>query len=172
MILRVCGIDVGLSSAAAAVYGYPGTNNRKTGLGLMAVWAIPTIGEGPSKRIDVIKFRKWLEYLKPDICYVETGTIRSGQASMSKFMRACGQIEATVTLSGIDGILVAPQKWKAAVVLRKSDKNESVRLAREVFPERAKTTFKFFHSHNIAEAALLPLYRASPCDLVKLQFAA
>jgi hypothetical protein len=181
MIRRCAGIDVGLSSGAAAVYGFDGRSNRPA---LLAVTRIPTTGEGAGKRIDVWAFQRWLMQQDIDCAYIENATAMPaipdkfgkrrgmGAGTMARYMRAVGAIESCVTLSGIDSVLVMPGVWKKAVGLRKATKNESVILAREVFPEHAATTFKFLNSHNIAESALLSLYAAARCDLVSLRIAA
>lgn len=161
----VCGIDVGLTSAAAAIYGY--TNGRNIPA-LIKTLRIPTIGEKAAKRIDVLRFSEWLIMTGATIAYIEQGSARSGQGSMSRYLRACGQIEATVTLAGLDGVLTQPGVWKKAIGLIKAQKNDSVHLARKVFPEHAATTFEFLHSHNVAEASLIALYAAARLDLVSI----
>src|SRR5262249_38501517 len=134
-----------------------------------ATLRIPTIGEKASKRIDVKALGEWLICTGANIAYVERGSVRFGQGTMSVYLRACGQIEATVTLSGLDGVMTQPGAWKRAVGLIRAQKNDSVRLARRVFPEHAGTTFEYLHSHNVAEASLIALYGAARCDLVSLR---
>lgn len=178
MIRIVAGIDVGLSSAAAAIYGYAKGSNTPV---LISTTPIKTIGEGVTKRIDVEWLWDWLVASGADIVYVERGKVRSAQGTMSDYLRACGQIEATVILAGLDEVMVPPEVWQRALGLtamrrplatESAKKNCSVILARELFPERADSTFKYFNSHNEAEASLIALYGAARCDLVNLQMAA
>lgn len=177
MIRSVIGVDVGLSSAAAAHYGYANGANLPR---LLATTMIRTIGEKAAKRIDVLWLRDWLQATGATIAYVERGSARSMQGAMSNYLRACGQIEATVTLAGLHGVLVPPGVWQRAIGLTdrrracgtdlERDK-ASVVLARELFPERADL-FKFWNSHNEAESAEIALYGAIRNDLVSLKVAA
>lgn len=177
MTRLVVGIDVGLSSAAAAVYGYPAGRNWP---GLVATTDIPTIGEDAAKRIDVEWLRDWLRASGATVAYVELGSARSMQGAMSKYLRACGQIEATVTLAGLRGVLVPPAVWQRAIGLTKMRRGRSgvdrdhcsVALARELFPEHADSTFKHWNSHNEAEAAEIAIYGAIRNDLVQIRKAA
>lgn len=171
MIKRVCGIDPGLSSGAIAFYG------RLLPLQLSCrLWTavpIPTVGDGSSKRINATLLSELLGHLRPEIAYIEDGQTMPGQASgsMGRYLRACGAIEATVELAGIQVVPVRPHVWKPAMGLRKATKRQSIDLARELFPTHADTTFKLQKSHNLAEAALLALYGASRCDMVRLEAA-
>ena len=176
---RLCaGIDVGLSSAAAAVYGYANGRNIPR---LIATTDIRTLGEKAAKRIDVLWLRDWLVRTGATVAYVERGSARSMQGAMSNYLRACGQIEATVTLAGLHGVLVPPGVWQRAIGLTdrrrgcatdlERDK-ASVVLARELFPEHADSTFKFWNSHNEAEASEIALYGAIRTELVSLRIAA
>lgn len=175
---RICaGIDVGLSSAAAAVYGYPAGRNWP---GLIATTHIRTLGDGPAKRIDGIWLRDWLQASGATVAYVERGSARSMQGAMSNYLRACGQIEMCVTLSGLHGVLVPPGIWQKSLGLTARRRGlvgtardkVSVVMARELFPEQADRTFKFWNSHNEADAALIALYAAVRTDLVQIRKAA
>lgn len=186
---KVVGVDVGLASAAAALYGYANGSNLPA---LLGTFKIPTIGEDGARRIDVRALGEWLIRTGAGTAYVENATAmpdptpdpktgkraKMGAASMARYLRACGAIEAAVTLSGLHGVLVMPAVWQRAVGLtmmrrgcatESAKKNCSVILARQVFPERAATTFRFFKSHNEAEGSLIALYGASRLDLVSLK---
>lgn len=174
MIRSCIGIDVGLSSAAAAHYGYAKGSNIPR---LLATTKIRTIGEGSDKHIDVEWLWDWLVSTDAETAYVERGSVRSMQAAMSNYLRACGQIEATVTLAGLHGVLVPPGVWQRAISLTDRRRNcttdlerdkASVVLARELFPEHADSTFKYWNSHNEAEAAEIALYAGIRLDLIKL----
>lgn len=175
----VAGVDVGLSSAAAAVYGYAEGRNWPR---LISTTKIRTIGDAGGKRIDVLWFHNWLVQSGATIAYVENATAmpapgpgarrQMGMGTMARYLRACGAIETCVTLAGLHGVLVMPSVWKRALGLLKADKKQSVILARNLFPEHAETTFKYWASHNIAEASLLALYAAARTDLVTLKAAA
>lgn len=161
MISRVCGIDVGLSSAHAAIYGYINAIPK-----LLEVTEIPTTLD--EKRVDVCWLGNWLDRESPDIVYVENATAM-GAGTVSGYLKAAGAIEATVMLAGFNWVPVMPSIWKRHLGLIGEDKKGSVRLARELFPEYADSIFKFWNSHNAAEASLLALYGASRCDLITLQ---
>lgn len=178
---RICGIDVGLASAAAAAYGYDGGSNYPK---LLSVFDLPTIGDAGGKRIDVAAFHRWLGEQDCSIAYVENATAMPavpdasgkrrgmGAGTMARYLRACGAIEAAVTLSGMETVLVMPAVWKRALGLLKADKRASLDLVRGLFPEVAGSWFKFQYHHNRAEACCLALYGAARCDLVDLKLAA
>jgi len=178
-ILKVVGIDVGLTSAAAAIYGFKdlprGTPTLQT------VFSLPTIGEDGGKRIDVLAFQGWLREQSPDIAYIENATAMPSQpgpdghrrsmgaGTMARYLRACGAIEATVACCGVQSVLIMPAVWKRAMKLSGPNKQNSVDLIRGLCPERAATWFKFKKSHNLAEAALLSIYGASRVDMIELK---
>lgn len=195
MIRKVLGIDVGLASASAGVYGYDGGANLPR---LLGVFSIPTYGEEAAKRILATGLQRLILQHDPDAAYIENATTMPapeqfnhktgkrerrgmGAATMGRYMRAVGAIEATVMLCGLDAVFVMPGVWQRALgltAMRKAlgpgatpnaKKNCSVTLARHVFPEHAATTFKFMNSHNLAEGALISLYGAARCDLVDLR---
>lgn len=175
---RILGIDAGLSSGAAAVYGYDGNTKLPA---LLAITDLPTRGDDSAKRIDVTKFRMWLMRHDPDFAFVENANampaipdangVRRGMGAgtMARYMRAAGATEACVELCGIDWVAVQPGVWKKKLGLAGPNKGNSVELARMLFPERAATWFKFKKSHNLAEASLLALYGAIRCDLVQIE---
>lgn len=187
---RLCvGVDVGLSSAAAAVYGYAGGQNVPR---LITTTTIRTTGEDAAKRIDVEWFWDWLVGTGAKLAYVENATAMPSQdvdpktgkrramgaGGMARYLRAAGAIEATVTLAGLDTVRVMPGQWQRQLGLTEmrrgltSDnerKKRSVILARQVFPEHADTTFKYFNSHNESDASLIALYAAIRTNLVSLQ---
>src|SRR5277367_6684088 len=114
MIRSCIGIDVGLSSAAAAHYGYAKGSSTPR---LLATTKIPTVGDGSDKHIDVEWLWDWLVKTDAENAYVERGSSRSMQGAMSNYLRACGQIEATVTLAGLHSVLVPPGVWQKAIGL-------------------------------------------------------
>lgn len=187
MTRLVVGVDVGLSSAAAAIYGYANGRNLPA---LIATTYIRTLGDGPGKRIDVIWFRDWLQASGAGTAYIENATAmpapgpgvrrRMGAGTMARYLRACGAIEACVTLAGLHGVMVMPGVWQRALGLTErrrglpdnEKKKCSVTLARELFPEQADTTFRFWNSHNLADSAGISLFGASRMDLVQIRTAA
>lgn len=174
---KILGIDAGLSSGAAAVYGHDGNAKLPA---LLAVTDLPTRGEGPAKRIDVTALRMWLMQHDPGFAYIEnantmpaipdaTGFRRGmGAGTAGRYMRAAGATEACVELCGVDWVPVQPAVWKRALGLIGPNKGNSVELARQLFPERAATWFKFKNSHNKAESCLIALYGAMRCGLIDL----
>jgi len=180
-ITKILGLDPGLASATASVFGYANGKNYPEILG---IFDIPTRGEGTSKRIDVQAFFDWLEKLEPSIAYIEAantmpaipdkfGNRRGmGIASAGRYMRAAGALEACVELFGIDIVMVQPRTWKSALGLSGPNKRDSLDLIRDLYPEMADVWFKRQKDHNRAEAVGLAIFGAARCDLISLQAAA
>jgi hypothetical protein len=164
MITRVLGVDVGLTTAHAAIYGYRDRPVPR----LLYVQKIPTTPDG--KRINVERFHAWVKDQSPDIAYVENATAM-GAGTVSGYLKAAGAIEASIVIAGVHMVPVMPSVWMDALGVD-ADKKNSVILARELFSNHAVTTFKYWKSHNAAQAALIALYGASRCDMVSLKVAA
>lgn len=191
MAVRRClGIDVGLSSAAAAVFGYDGMSNVPKVLGVLD---IPTIGDAGGKRIDVRALWAWIGQHDPDIGYIENATAMPGlpdengnrrgmgAGTMARYLRACGAIEAAVTLAGIDGVLVMPGVWKRRMGLVGPKKAKSIALAVSLTPSarqwlptktRKGVVTDVQKYHNRAEAVLIAIYGAYRTDMIDLRAAA
>lgn len=181
MVKRILGLDPGLSSATAAVFGYPDGSSFPAILGVLD---IPTTGDGTTKRINVQAFFDWLETMNPDVAYIEVAStmpsfpdqngVRRGMgiASAGRYLRAAGALEATVELFGIDIVYVQPRTWKRAFELSGPDKGNSLDLIRGLFPHLADTMFKRQKDHNRAESCLLAVYGAARHDLINLRVAA
>ena len=60
---------------------------------------------------------------------------KQGIASTAKFMRAAGAIEATAQLMNYPFMLVTPQAWKKHHGLIGTEKEASLELARQMFPQ-------------------------------------
>ena len=82
--------------------------------------------------------------------------MRPGQgiSSSGKFMRAFGAIEAVSQLCSDRVEMVLPQVWKKALGL-KADKEESLIMARQLFPDALLNLKKH---HGKAEALLIAEY--------------
>ena len=89
------------------------------------------------------------------ICIEHVG-VRPGQgiSSSGKFMRAFGAIEAVAQLCSDRVEMVLPQAWKKTMGL-KADKEESLRMARDLFPDAMLNLKKH---HGKAEALLIAEY--------------
>jgi len=165
MIRTVLGVDPGKSSAALALFGYRDSPRPR----LITTAEIPTFPDG--QRIDWFWLQDWCQMWRPDIAYIENATAM-GEGTVSGYLKAAGAIEAAISLSGIDSVYVMPSIWLRELGLIGKTKNDSVDLARKLFPEHAETTFKFYKSHNSAQAALLALYGGIRTDLVQIRTAA
>ena len=169
-MLRVLGIDPGLD-AFAAIY-QPGAS-LASGLRWQFL-DIPTRGEDSARRIDAAALRDWVRRFAPEVGYVENVGPMKGQGlgHTSRFLRACGSIEATVQCCDVDLRLVAPQTWKRYYEIpsyqaegRSSSKAKafakahSRTLALQLFPELASILTRV-SDHGRAEAALLAFYGA------------
>lgn len=178
MIRKVLGVDPGLATAAAAVFGYERGCNLPTILG---VFDIPTKNEGPAKRINGRAFGEWVMRMSPDIAYIENASTmpappdakghraRMNAAHIGRYMRAAGAIETTVDLCGVDIVMTQPATWKRTVGLITRDKNGSLDLIRALYPEVANRWFKLQKHNHRAEATLIAIHGAVRCDLISLQ---
>jgi hypothetical protein len=181
MIRRCLGLDPGLATATAAVFGYADGSRSPDILG---IFDIPTRGDGTAKRIDVQALFDWLEKMNPQIAYLENASTMPsmpdqfgnrrgmGIASSGRYMRAAGALEACVELFGIDIVMVQPRTWKAALGLSGSNKGGSLDLIRGLYPDMVDIWFKRKKDHNRAEATLLAIYGAARADLISLKMAA
>lgn len=181
MIRRILGVDPGLASAAACVYGYDGGKNYPQILGVLDV---PTTGEGPDKEIDVAAFQRFIRQHDPDICYMEKATTmpsipdpktgfrrQMGTATMGRYFAGVGALRAVVRLCAVDIVPVMPGQWKKALGLIGEKKRGSLELVRNLHPESADL-FKLQKHHNRAESALIAIFGAARCDLIQLRAAA
>lgn len=143
------GVDVGVISGAYAAVNHNGE--------FVACGDITSI----DGRIDA---RDFYSQLKSCISSFDTGIIavedvhsmpKQGIASTSKFMRAAGAIEATAALTRYPLVLVSPQKWKKHHDLIGKDKNASLDMARELFPD---AELRLKKHHNRAEALMIALW--------------
>jgi Holliday junction resolvasome RuvABC endonuclease subunit len=142
------GIDPGLRSGAIASIDHNGK--------FVYAYDIPAEGD----KIDVKGLRELMFRLMVPgdahmVCCEHVG-VRPGQgiASSGKFMRAFGAIEAVAQLFSDRVEMVLPQAWKKAMGL-KADKEESLRMARELFPDALLNLKKH---HGKAEALLIAEY--------------
>jgi hypothetical protein len=189
--MRVGGIDVGLASAAAA-FGYDGGPNKFPKV--LGVFQIPTIGEGAAARIDVMALWRWIGQHDLDVVYVENATAMPsipdphtgqrrgmGAATSARYMRACGAIEATVDLAGVNRVMIMPGVWKKKLLLVGPNKGQSITRAVELIPNARDflptkirkgviTDVQKYHNH--AEAILIAVYGAMRCDMIDLRAAA
>ena len=79
-----------------------------------------------------------------------------GAIQSFKFGRTAGILEGILVAAGVKAKYVTPQSWKKKFQLS-ADKNESLDLARTLFPELAQE-LKLKKHHNRAEALLLLRY--------------
>lgn len=189
-VIRVLGVDPGLASATAAVFGYADGAKVPEILGVLD---IPTRGEETAKRIDGQAFFDWLEKMDPHLAYVENantmpsipdkfGNRRAmGSASSGRYLRAAGALENTVDLFGIDTVYIQSTVWKRALNLIGENKSQSIARAVELCPSARQwlptKTRKGVVSdvqgfHNRAESILIAIYGGLRTDLISLQEAA
>lgn len=76
--------------------------------------------------------------------------------TQGSLMRTLGAIEAVFEVLRFPAVLVTPQAWKKHYGLG-SDKGESLRIARELYPTAADS-LRLAKHHNRAEAVLLAHY--------------
>jgi hypothetical protein len=89
---------------------------------------------------------------------------QSGPASFN-FGRAYGELLGVCLALGVEPVLIRPADWKAGLGLRReygesnaAFKRKSLVMARNIWPQHAKTFFARAKDDGAAEAALLGLY--------------
>lgn len=157
----ILGIDPGVNGALA-LYD---SESRRLELYRMPVTK-STRGGTVKTEIDGYQLGMLIDTLKPRTtrAVVEQVSGRPGQAGQFQFGLNCGIVHGILYSNIIPMQLVASNKWKAAVGLRrlvnqtKADmKSDSRRLASLKFPEHA-TEFSRVKDDGVAEAALIALY--------------
>lgn len=180
MITSVAGIDVGFTGSAA-IFGHPsgGVSNWPR---LIDIYDFQTVGDGGSKRIDILHFQSWLLDHRPGRAYIENANampsipdakgVRRGMGAgtSARYMRCAGHIEATVACSGVEATMVGPAVWKRALGLVGPNKNNSIDLALDLCPDAGKW-LKRKKDHNRAEAVLIAVYGAMRNDIIELRAA-
>lgn len=142
------GIDPGLRSGAIASIDHNGK--------FIYAYDIPSEGDKiDAKALKELIFRLTVQGDAYSVCIEHVG-VRPGQgiASSGKFMRAFGAIEAIAQLCSDRVEMVLPQVWKRSLGL-KADKEESLIMARQLFPDALLNLKKH---HGKAEALLIAEY--------------
>ena len=101
-----------------------------------------------------------LESVEIEHVYLElvTAMSKQGVTGMFRFGQNLGQWEGLITGLGLEFTHVRPQVWKKWGGLIKAEKNASVELAREWFPDNSKD-FKYVTAdEGRAEASLIAKY--------------
>lgn len=186
--MKSAGIDIGFSGAAA-LFGHPegGSSNFPR---VLDVFDFTTVGDGGSKRIDILAYQAWMQWAKPDRAYIEnanampsipdkTGKRRGmGAGTSARYMRCAGHIEATTVCCGVESTLIMPGKWKGFFGLVGPKKDQSIGMAIDLCPEARQwlptKTVKGVESdvqkyHNRAESILIAIYGAVRMDMIDLR---
>jgi hypothetical protein len=144
----IVGVDPGLSGAVA--FFFPSHPH------VISVEDTPTV----DSRVNGVELTDRLTQMKPDACLIELVASRPGQgvASMFRFGQAFGTVIGVVQALHIPIQFVTPTKWKRHFNLS-SDKEESRRLAIDLWPENADR-FSRKRDDGRAEAALLAKFAA------------
>ena len=79
---------------------------------------------------------------------------KQGISSSGRFMKACGLLEGLFIGMGVKVELISPQAWKKSLGLLKKEKEDSLKLAEEIFDVK----FKYKYMHNQAESLLIAYY--------------
>lgn len=186
--MKSAGIDIGFSGAAA-LFGHP-TGGSSNFPRVLDVFDFTTVGEGGSKRIDILAYQSWLQDWKPDRAYIENANAMPappdksgkrasmGAATSARYMRCAGHIEATTVCCGVESTLVMPGVWKRFFGLIGPKKDQSISMVIDLCPEARKwlptkirngveTDVQKFH--NRAEAILISVYAAVRMDMIDLK---
>lgn len=162
-LMRILGIDTGVSGAAAVLDIDRGS--------ILDVIDLPTLDEDSHRIIDVVKLGAWITNLEPSIGIIERAFAmpdsvpdrdgkrsRMGSASALRFGDAAGTIRSAVIMSGVPYKLVMPGVWKRYFKLPGGkDKETSRQLAIKLWPAAEQ----FMHrkmDHNRAESVLIAEY--------------
>lgn len=107
--------------------------------------------------MDLVGLRRLIEEHKPDRAVLEKVTARPGQGvtGMFRFGQGFGEYRGLFAGMGIEWIEVTPQTWKKHFPDLSSDKTASLDLASQLWPEKAKESFKLKKQDGVAEAALI-----------------
>jgi hypothetical protein len=177
-MIRVSGYDVGLSGAAALIEMSEGVDLADGSLfvagdvRVVDVLDLPVYGKDSAKRILVPELKRWIIANRADIAFVEsaspmpsfkdknTGERRDmGVATMFRYGRAVGAIEATIMCCGVPWRLVTPQSWKKRFALKGPNKEQSRVYAINNFPSSA-SWLERKKDHQRAESILIAVYGA------------
>ena len=149
--MRVLGVDPGISGGLAVVEITDGAAPM-----LVECIDIPVVGTGAKERVDVAAIRNFIARHKPIRALIERAQAmpKQGASSGFKYGRACGAIEAAVTLCSILVKIVEPSVWKRRLHLPGKDKEAARQRALQLFPSQHALLALRKH-HGRAEAALL-----------------
>jgi hypothetical protein len=122
----------------------------------------PYVRKGkPSTRntMDLAAIRDFIEEHKPDRGVLEKVSSRPGEGSTSSFRfgLGLGEWRGLLTALRIPFIMPTPRVWKKELGLG-SDKEDSLVMAREMWPDFAIPSFKFKNCDGVAESAILAKY--------------
>lgn len=154
ILMRVIGIDPGLSGAVAVL----------TGTDSLAVLDMPTMTverNGKAKRqVSATELAEIIYTMKNDDChvFVEKVSAMAGQGvtSVFSFGRSFGMIEGILAAFKLPVTYVAPATWVKAVG-RGQGKDASRARAMEIFPNN-QTDFKRVKDDGRADAALIAFW--------------
>lgn len=150
--MRILSVDPGLNGAGAILEQIGGT------IVLIGVINLPTIGDGPKRRLDASSFTRWLSDHGPSHAYVENAHAmpKQGVSSMFRYGRVAGAVEGAIAACKIPLTLVEPASWKKHLRLN-SSKEDCRARAIQLLPSAAYELQKV-KDHHKAEAILLGFY--------------
>ena len=127
----IIGIDPGLTGGIAVL-----DSKSKE---LIRLWDMPVIPEGGRKKVSGRGLAKIIGgYSRQQVAmvYLEKVGARPGQGvvSMFNFGRSYGAVEAAIAVLGLPLTYVAPQSWKRAAGLLRTDKDASRGRVLDLYP--------------------------------------
>lgn len=151
-MVMIMGIDPGLKGGVAF---YDGDT--------LSVYATPVLSEtfikkGKTSKRNIMDLSTMSDIIKqhnPTHGFLEKVSAMPGQGvtGMFRFGTNYGEYRGIMAGLGVSWTEVLPQKWKKAYALS-SDKNPSLILARELFPDNIND-FRLIKHDGLAEAALI-----------------
>ena len=169
----IIGIDPGFSGAIATLNstnGY-GSPKLKTELCDLTVWDMPLIQINGRPQVDAKQFAHKLRYMtkihKVSIQFAAVEDVHAmpeqGVVSTFRFGYNAGILLGVLQALNIKVLRIKPNVWKPALGLSR-DKNDSLKLARKLFPRYSKKYFTRKKDDGRAEAALLAHFARECCS--------
>ncbi len=164
--MRIVGIDPGLKGGIAII-----DDGKLIYASMVPVVTEPYIRKGKKSTRNIMDLPAIVEILKqynPECGALEKVSARSSQGvtSMFRFGTGLGEYRGILTALGIPFINPTPQSWKKHHdLIGSADKLPSLDLARELWPDHAKTSFRLKKHDGVAEASLIAKYGFDNQDL-------
>lgn len=156
----ILGIDIGLGGAVAALDSRTWTAR---------VVDLATVDTSIGRRLDgralILLLRELAPHVESALVVAENVRPRPSPRgntmhSEGSLLRSRGIVECATDICRLQVEWVEPQSWKRSMGLIGKEKKDSLRVARELFPDIADQDLGRVKDHNRAEALLIAKYGA------------